>query len=109
MLLIHVTISHYFTLNPNPPCFRVSVFPISCVAEPLAMLVLEVDDAAANMAFEVTRLMDTNQIKRMRVSTMDWTPEAVVSRARRHYIVGDRDEMLELGRYLAKVRSAALG
>jgi hypothetical protein len=76
--------------------------------EPLALLVLELElgapssTAASVLDFAAAKLWPTNRTERIRAKIPDWTPGGIASRARRHYLLGDKEEMLELCNYLAQ-------
>ena len=76
--------------------------------EPLDQLVLEQElgapssTAASVLDFAAAKLWPTNRTERIRAKIPDWTPGGIASRARRHYLLGDKEEMLELCNYLAQ-------
>eukprot|EP01049_Picozoa_sp_SAG25_P011598 SAG25_NODE_1439_length_3023_cov_1.781806_3_plen_586_part_01 len=70
--------------------------------EPLGILVLEFATRGARHAsFAVTKLYPRSASARKRVLCADWTPGNILSDATRHYIIGDKSEMVELAKSLA--------
>jgi len=72
--------------------------------EPMGVLILELA-SDAELSFAATRLCPAKRRDQCRVVDADWTPQAMASKARRHYIVGDASEIAELSNYLAKESS----
>ena len=70
--------------------------------EPLGILVLEFPTRGANASFAATKLYPSSRAARKRVPCADWTPGAICSDATRHYIVGDKSEIVELAKSLAE-------
>lgn len=87
--------------------------------EPLGMLVLEFGDTCANFVsgdknstilnkhpYASTVAHPKHWQERMRLPyDGDWTPDQAFSKSRRHYIVGDMSEMLELANFLISKNS----
>jgi hypothetical protein len=68
--------------------------------EPLAMLVLELDNIT-NHSFAARYVKPAAKNKKKdRISVHDWSPNQSISSARRHYIVGDKSELVELAQFL---------
>ena len=90
--------------------------------EPLGLLVLEFGDTCGNFLstdggtnstisnshpFASTVAWPKRWQERMRLPyTKDWTPDQMFSKSRRHYIVGDWSEMLELTNFLMSKNSS---
>ncbi|CAE8627890.1 unnamed protein product [Polarella glacialis] len=72
--------------------------------EPLGLLIFELSQCGAHIvaAFAHTRVWSTHRANRRRKQCEDWTPDGVFSRARRHYILGDASEIVELSKALSE-------
>lgn len=75
--------------------------------EPIGMLVLELEEdflRNVNHPFASTVVWPKNARDRIRLPMeMDWTPDQVFSKSKRHFIVGDASEIKELANSLAQV------
>jgi hypothetical protein len=77
--------------------------------EPIAILVLELSqrggeaEGASDLPmFAQTRLWPRSHAQRKRTATPDWTPNQIAGQATRHYIIGDKCEVVELAKALAE-------
>ena len=71
--------------------------------EPLGVLVLELSQIGmhSEAVFAEMPVWALHKDSRLRRPCSDWTPDNGFSRSRRHYIVGDASEMIELSKALA--------
>jgi hypothetical protein len=74
----------------------------SAELEPLGVLVLEFTDRGGSATFASTTVCPRSRAARRRLPATDWTEHQIASRARRHYIIGDASEIIELAKSLAE-------
>lgn len=76
--------------------------------EPLGLLVLELTQLGMHSGADFAEMpvWATHKDRRLRKACPDWTPEASFSQGKRHYILGDASEIIELGKALATASPA---
>eukprot|EP00435_Cladocopium_sp_Y103_P047466 s2330_g13.t5 len=76
--------------------------------EPLGLLVLELTQLGMHSGADFAEMpvWATHKDRRLRKACPDWTPESSFSQGKRHYILGDASEIIELGKALATASPA---
>ena len=71
--------------------------------EPLGLLILELKQLGMSSGADFAEMpvWATHRERRWRRKCVDWTPEMGFSEGRRHYLLGDASEMIELARALS--------